>query len=92
MVLQALFYDWNRSSLAVGGPVGNLLAGRVGREWPGKSDQTDGRLTVLTKHHFVKYCRVSSAYSEAFSIFQHPFHQPEPVSNRLAGRPTCYFD
>lgn len=73
MVLQALFYDWNCSSLAVGGPVCNLLAGRVGRESPGKSDQTDGRLTVPMKHDLVEYCRVSSAYSEAFFHFSSSF-------------------
>lgn len=69
MVLQALFYDGNRSSLAVGGTVCNLLARRVGRKPPGKSDQTDGGFTVLTKHDLVKYCRASMVYSESFFPF-----------------------
>lgn len=69
MVLQAFFYGGNRSSLAVGGPVCNLLCGRVGHESPGKSDKTDGRFTVLTKHHLVKFCQVScKAFFSFFSI------------------------
>lgn len=93
----SMFYDGNRSSLALGGTACNLLSRRVGRESPDESDRTDGGLAAVTKLRLVQFCRPSSTYSQAFFHLSSSFpvwkNQPlNPFQPVYPGDPFCYFD